>query len=259
MRKITNLDEMREIELGIMKDVHAFCVKHHIRYYLSHGTLIGAIRHNGFIPWDDDIDIFMPRNDYSRFCKLFTDSENEFHLKLVNHRTKPYFGRAMSKVIDTRTVLTETDFRGDDPIGVFVDIWPLDGVPNSTILRYLYFKICKFINGLIYTKIGLNANKIKKIMLVIISSRILVSVLDKIIQVCDYEKCKEITCMVDPYNAIMDKEIFSKSKLHKFEDSYFYVPENYHKLLSLLYGDYMKLPPKEKRIPHHIVNTFWKQ
>ena len=114
-----------------MIKVHQFCEENGIKYYMIAGTLIGAIRHKGFIPWDDDIDIAMPREDYEKFLKIFPEYGKKNNLLAVNNRTKPYYGRPMTKVIDTRTSLTEPEYRSDDPIGVFVDIWVMDGVPDD--------------------------------------------------------------------------------------------------------------------------------
>ncbi len=140
MKAITELAEMKSIQLEIMEKIHAFCQKKRIIYYLSHGSLIGAVRHKGFIPWDDDIDVFMRRDDYEQFCHDFPYEQDTYGLKLVNSYTDIYYGRPMSKVIDTRTVLIEPNYLCDDEIGVNIDIWPLDGTPNSESERAIYLK-----------------------------------------------------------------------------------------------------------------------
>ena len=89
MKEINTLEELKSIELDIMKKIHDFCERKGLTYYLAYGTMIGAIRHNGFIPWDDDIDIFMPREDYERFLKLFVEEQNALKLAIVNHTTSP--------------------------------------------------------------------------------------------------------------------------------------------------------------------------
>ena len=137
MKEITSLDELKKIELEIMKKIHEFCVENKITYYLAYGTLIGAIRHKGFIPWDDDIDILMKREDYNRFLELFPEWCKDKNLSIANPWTKPYYGRPMTKVYDNRTFLTEPDFRSDDPYGVFVDIWILDGFPSDGEVKWL--------------------------------------------------------------------------------------------------------------------------
>ena len=96
MREIVNLSELKSIELDIMKKIHKFCEEYNINYTLSYGTLLGAVRHDGFIPWDDDIDIFMPQPDYEKFCRIFPLHQEKLQLELVNSKTSKYFGRNMS-------------------------------------------------------------------------------------------------------------------------------------------------------------------
>ena len=260
MKEINTLEEMRSIELSIMKKVHQFCVEKKINYYLAYGTLIGTIRHNGFIPWDDDIDIVMPRSDYEKFCDLFPEEATNYSLQLVNHRTKPYYGRAMSKVIDVKTFLIEPEYNGDDPIGVFVDVWPLDGCYESPLLEKIHLKVCNLIQGLLYRKIDarhVHQKFVSRVFLSIFRGKLLVKLLECLIKQCNYDKSQKVRCYVDPYRVILNKTDF-KPVLHQFEDAEFCIPIGYDAILRATYGDYMQLPPKDKQVPHHVVNTYWK-
>ena len=130
MIPIDNLDELKRIELNIMEKVHEFCEENNIRYVLALGTLLGAVRHNGFIPWDDDIDLYIPRDEYERFIATFPEWGRKNHLEICGLHTKAnLYPRDMIKVYDTRTVLKEENYKNQCHLGVFVDLWPLDKVP----------------------------------------------------------------------------------------------------------------------------------
>ena len=262
MKEITSLEEMRCIELEIMKKVHQFCTDNNLQYFLSYGTLIGAIRHNGFIPWDDDIDILMPRPEYEKFCKLFCQFGKDVNLAIVNDSTVPQFKGAFSKVIDTRTSLEELSFKDSDPIGVFIDVFPLDGVAANSFIRRVHYFICKFFCLCLVLKKERKWRKnivkvMLKCMLSLVSYDFIIKMLKKLIKLKDYEDSEYVTCFVDPYHAVYKKSDFSP-ELHQFEDSEFRIPSGYDAILRGSYGDYMTLPPIEKRIPHHISNTYWK-
>ena len=263
MREITSLDELKEIELSIMKEIHRFCVDNKIEYYLSYGTLLGAIRHDGFIPWDDDIDIQMFRDDYEKFITLFNDHASVPYLKLVNSKTKPYFGRNMSKVIDTRTTLIEKLYKDNDDIGVFVDIWPIDGTPNNKIYRKMIVFICKLLSKMQLASSSdfkLEKSLARKIMVIlcnIIPSKKLIKMIDKIALMYDPRSSDfvHVYCGVeDP----MDKRAYNSVFLHNFEDASFFIPTGFDYILHKTYGDYMKLPDEEKRVPHHVMDIFFK-
>lgn len=263
MKPITELKEMQSIELDIMNVVHNYCIKNNIPYCLSYGTLIGAIRHDGFIPWDDDIDIFIPRKEYERFCSSFNKDNSNSNYELVNHTTPVYFGRPMSKVIDNRTYLVENEFEGDDPIGVFVDIWPLDGLPDNKVKMKFHRIHAEFLRKLLVLRIKKTSCmifpvKILHYLIRPISSKWITNRLDSVIKKYSYDNSNYVTSYLDPYHGLMNKEWFSKFILHKFEDSEFMVPSGYDSVLRSLYGDYMQLPPVDKQIPHHVVSTYWK-
>jgi len=264
MRPITELDEMKEIQLSIMQRLHEYCEEKNIKYSLSHGSLIGAVRHKGFIPWDDDIDIFMPREEYERFCASFSKEHNSLGLQIVNSHTTPYFGRPMTKVIDQRTVLIEPNYLFDDEIGVNVDIWPIDGVPDLTRDQLRHTKKIKVLLNVMYARIlrlGACRNPKEKIAHIIsspFSAKRIVHRIESELKKIPYSTSNKVSCYVDPYKKMFEKSWFDNRILVPFEDKYFYIAEDAEKILTSLYGDYMKLPPEDKRKPHHITNAFWK-
>ena len=264
MREITSLDEMKLIQLDIMDKIHQFCEENYISYCLSHGSLIGAVRHKGFIPWDDDIDIFMKRDDYERFCKEFPLKQTQYGLEIVNSNTSTYYGRAMSKVFDIRTTLIEPNYIGDDNIGVNIDIWPLDGVPEES-KRERHIRKIEFRQKLLYGRIvkvsacnGL-PKKILHFLLLPLSSKYLVQQIIKLQKEYPYNSSEFVSCYVDPYKRVFRRDWFSERELVPFEDRKYYIPGNANDVLTTLYGDYMKLPPLEQQQPHHVVNVYWKE
>ena len=136
---MANIDLLHKVDMDIVKEVIRICDVHGLKYYMLGGTMLGAIRHQGFIPWDDDIDLGMPRNDYEKFLEL-APSELPEYMKIVNYRTDPKFQYYITRVLDTDTKVIEERIGNDSKYtNASIDIFPVDGTPNNSLLRKIYF------------------------------------------------------------------------------------------------------------------------
>lgn len=253
MRKLS-IEEIKQISLNILIDVASFCDENNIKYYLACGTLLGAIRHKGFIPWDDDLDIMMPRPDYNRFIDTY---KNDKYF-VCNPNSGMYF---FAKVYDSNTIEYEKgiSYKKYKPIGVGIDVFPLDGIVNDqniadelTKKHSKYEMLLRLSNQpIFYRKNPIKA--INRIVPRIIGSKNIVKKIDKIAQTYKYDDCSYVIRYKDTPNGstgILDKEVYGVVK-EEFEGHLFNVPSGYEKWLSRFFGDdYMKLPPEEKRIVH---------
>lgn len=248
LRKISD-KELKNIELDILKYIKFICDKEGLDYYLAYGTLLGAVRHKGFIPWDDDIDIFMPRKDYERLLNLDLSSE----YKILSCRNTLDYIYEFAKIVDTHTVLKECNVQNIKELGVYVDIFPLDGLPKMYNwhlgILWILTKIrilTSYIKYPFFKKIGF------------LSPNVIAQIINKILSKYTWDESDKILSIEGGFNEIFDKKIFDKGKQLEFEGELFNVPYLYDKYLKQCYGDYMKFPPKEKQITHHFFEAYWK-
>lgn len=259
-----NLDERKKIGLDILIDFDSVCRKNQIEYYLAYGTLLGAVRHKGFIPWDDDIDVWVKIQDYKRILDILT---KESKYEVISNLDSEYWVNSFSKLSDPSTmVIDDRNIAYSSLRGISVDIFPLFECANNVkwskkIRRYqtIIFRTQQF------AKKGNKVSNIKDLAKKInIYSNILFGKnirywRNRILQMqLGHKGTNLLGC---PSSSYRDKDIhsaeyFSSQILLEFEHSLFPAPVGYKKILEDIYGDYMKFPPEEERQSNHRVKVF---
>ena len=238
------------------------CEENNLRYYAIGGTLLGAVRHNGFIPWDNDIDVAMPRPDYDKVAKIIS-SDSSKYLVETPQSSAPDFLYTMSKLYDTSTTVIEAT-RIECKRGVYIDIFPLDGIGDSLAEVKNNYKKLNFLNNYLATKISVPRSQRKwwKNLAIrisnlvpesILSSKNLVMKLDNMCKEHDFCSSKYVGVLLTQYGIkyIMPKSLFEQRKRYVFENTTVFGVADYDQYLSLLFGDWKKLPPIEKRVEGH--------
>ena len=264
------LTELQQIEKAILERVAAFCETHGIRYSLCGGTLLGAVRHKGFIPWDNDVDIFMPRPDYERFTAEFSVEG----LSLHTFEKEASWHYPYVKITDDRTVAFEEGWEQFE-IGVHIDVFPLDGFPDNTksIRRavkertfFMAVSDCVF-NTTIYKwhKPGRPLYKTLRVWLFksvcwVFPKRLFLSLFTKRMSRFGYDNQPCVACAI--WGLYGEREVMPRSCTDTFTDVEFEgrlykAIASYPTYLSNIYGDYMTLPPPEQRKVHPI-KAWWR-
>lgn len=266
MKKV-DVKEQKKIGLEILKEVAAFCEKNNINYMISYGTLLGAIRHNGYIPWDDDIDIMMPRKDYNRFMQLFhSDFCKAFHIE--NTKNYPYL---FIKVADMKYTVMHEPYIIDETEdrGVEIDIFPIDKLPNNVISSFFFRLHCKMVYA------ALDNRRYTDFMQGSLINRIINSPfrrvaykhplgywtnkLDKLVQKYEYLDNPKRQWLDCRKSGIINSEWIANKEKHVFEDAEFDIPSKYDEILKVFYDDYMKLPPEDQRRDHSGKQVFYRE
>lgn len=264
MKKI-DIDELKRIQLDILDDIHQFCLKNNIRYSLSGGTLIGAVRHKGYIPWDDDIDIMMPRPDYDRFLQTFISSKNE----VVDLSKIDSCEEMFAKVYRKGTSMYDSVFRRN-LFGVNVDVFPIEGVPDVnpekhvvSVLgrRELLPKICPFYRTATKNKFLLHCRYLLKRIVYFYPHNLMYvkREIDGLIRKYDFSQGKFAGALLGSYGLkeIVPKTTFDEYICMAFEGKEYMVIKDYDVYLTSLFSDYMSLPPIDKRVSNHSYEAYY--
>lgn len=257
-RQIT-IDEIRAIQLEILDDIHNFCIEHNISYSLGGGTLLGAVRHKGYIPWDDDIDIMLPRQDYERFIRDYPGSHP--HHQLQTYKNDKSYWLCFAKIYDSRTVLEEVNIK----TGIYVDVFPIDGLPNSSDLKE-YTKRYSYLSWLIFCttrRYQMSSSELLKCYIrkaYYLSRNRCIRRLENLLFSNPFDTSEYAGAIVGRYleKECMPSDVFKSYIKLPFEGRMYYAIKDYDAYLTKHYGDYMQLPPLDKRTSNHDFNAWWK-
>lgn len=260
-----SLNEMQSMMLDMIKWFHSFCLKHNIKYYVVGGTMLGAVRHKGFIPWDDDVDIAIPRNDYEKLLankEIWLKDEKRYFLESY-HDGNDDFAYPYAKVYDIQTSLVEKN-RHHTKRGIFIDVFPLDGIgPTREDAIINYSTIQKKLNLLFARTLEVKKNRkmVKNVAIVIsrlipsfmLSNHKLIAKIDKLCSVRDFESSNYVGNLVGNWGIkeIMPRQYLGTPTLYRFEDTEVFGPENYDDYLTNVYNNWRQLPPIEKQKSDH--------
>ena len=259
-----SLRNLQLIELNILKEVDRICKKYNITYYMAEGSLLGTIRHKGFIPWDDDLDIMMLRDDYEKFLKVApkeikADFEIQ-HSTTINNYWSPFIKVRYLKECSYRQQHIAHLTNHNGPL---LDIFPVDNVPKQDSIGQYFqsFKITLY-RGMIGLKLFKKPINLKELIVYILSKFYTVDrihkKLDKTFKKYNNVNNNYVVNLASYYNykkQTFPKEYYGRPKYVKFEDMKVPVPQKSKEILTKIYGNYMELPPEEKRVIKHHFNS----
>lgn len=259
---MTELRHLQNVILSIAKDIDNLCRANNIQYYLLGGSCIGAIRHKGFIPWDDDLDIIMTRENYERFievCKAQLDAD-----KYIFQEGIKDWPLNFSKVRLKGTILHEPEdgYTTDESHGIYVDIFCMENVPDSLLGAYIQYFSAKYYLCYQLSRRGYKNTTFRKKLMIALSFPLRFGFIRDLVvnQTTKYNKTETSRYgffygRTHFKTAITPKRIYGTPQYVNFEDTKLPVPEHYHEYLTQMFGNYMQLPPKDQQKGLHLISV----
>lgn len=256
--------QLRQLQLAILDiavEVKRICLKYNIKFFLIGGSLLGAVRHHGFIPWDDDMDIGMLRKDYEKFISICKEELHEEYF-LQTFETDNSYTHPFAKIrINNTSLIEDYSINSKQHNGIYLDIFPYDNMPDNVFLQkvhYLLFKSFKWCamgkSDYSFTEVKKRrfSNFMKNALFFISKNKAMKKCID-ICKMFNKKNCANVInmCGAYKYNEYAPVSSFNKLVKINFEGIDFFAPNNYDELLTNMYGDYMKLPPIEQRGKQH--------
>lgn len=255
------LQSLKKCERDMLEEFVRICNKHGIKYFVQGGTLLGTVRHSGFIPWDDDVDVSLPRPEYEKFLKVAGDELPDYYF-LQTKDTDPEYPNNFAKIRDSRTTFIETSARNlKINHGAYIDVFPLDNYPDG-IRAKLYELKKKLLTWRINRAFYIPEMSLKSKIATVITMILFPSLKRAV------EKREKLFTSVPPTDRVVNnsgawlsKEIIPKQWVQnsvemEFEGIKVNVSDKYDEWLTYVYGDYMSLPPENERVGHHYVDEF---
>lgn len=262
-----HLSELQKVQTEILREFHKFCEENNLHYVVYAGTLIGTVRHGGPIPWDDDVDVIMPIDDYYRFLELAQKSFPQEYF-IQHHSTDPNYVHQFIRVRKNNTLSVQKAFKEFDiHHGIFIDVFPLNQLPKGILSKKIYLRILSILKRVSYVyypkSYHQNKSRLKKAyghMIRLIPKSFWDNFTDKYRERYNSKNSSSETvyshCTLNfdetvyTHNYFKENEIYNR-KIKKYDGIDVYIPKNYDEILTRYYGEYMSYPTKELRKPHH--------
>ncbi len=267
-------DESRRVQLEMLDALASFCDKNGLRYFLSGGTLLGAVRHKGFIPWDDDVDVNMPRPDCEKLMRLTGGTLGKLCIAGPDEDCFS-LGCESYRIYDFNTVMESTSggIATEHPIyyPIFIDIFPIEGLPDGRLATKLHYMRIIFLRKMqrsagLEHMMGSNMaahifHVLSRIPAKLVGYKRWSRAIQRTAAKYAFDSHQYVGVMTAPVHTTEEKVVkddYMDPVEVEFEGKHYHAPANYDTYLTQLYGDYMKLPPKEKQQSHHDFNTYWR-